>query len=356
MSGIKVIFGGAGINPGSPFGDIPTLRTTFDKLEAAGVKTIDTSNIYGASESILGEAGAASRFTVDTKTAGGFHSQGIGGTRAAILEQAQNSRNKLGGPVDVFFIHAPDANVPLEETLSAINEVYQTGFFKRFGLSNYEAADVEKVYNICKEKGYPLPQVYQGSKYITIRDQTYPSPEKKEKRSPPPPFFLFFAPVSPIITDYSAAARKQESVLFPTLRKLNMSFYAYSPLAGGFLTKTRSDIAQGAGRFNASAFGGIYHNMFSAKASYVDALEQWASIAQEEKTTPASLAYRWVRYNSSLKAELGDALLIGASSVKQLEETLEEIGKGPLSARAVERIDQMWETIKHEAPLDPLHQ
>ncbi|KAL9534562.1 Oxidoreductase [Sphaerulina musiva] len=318
MSGIKVIFGGAGINPGSPFGDIPTLRTTFDKLEAAGVKTIDTSNIYGASEAILGEAGAASRFTVDTKTAGGFHSQGIGGTRAAILEQAQNSRNKLGGPVDVFFIHAPDANVPLEETLSAINEVYQTGFFKRFGLSNYEAADVEKVYNICKEKGYPLPQVYQGN--------------------------------------YSAAARKQESVLFPTLRKLNMSFYAYSPLAGGFLTKTRSDIAQGAGRFNASAFGGIYHNMFSAKASYVDALEQWASIAQEEKTTPASLAYRWVRYNSSLKAELGDALLIGASSVKQLEETLEEIGKGPLSARAVERIDQMWETIKHEAPLDPLHQ
>ena len=37
------------------------------------------------------------------------------------------------------------------------------GFFKRFGLSNYKAEDVEKVYNHCKDKGYPLPQVYQGT-------------------------------------------------------------------------------------------------------------------------------------------------------------------------------------------------
>ena len=68
----------------------------------------------------------------------------------------------LGSDVDVFYIHAPDADTPIEQTLEGVNEVYKMGFFKRFGLSNYKAEDVEKVYNHCKEKGYPLPSVYQG--------------------------------------------------------------------------------------------------------------------------------------------------------------------------------------------------
>jgi aflatoxin B1 aldehyde reductase len=42
-------------------------------------------------------------------------------------------------------------------------------------------------------------------------------------------------------------ARKQEEVLFPTLRKLGIAFYAYSPIAGGFLTKTKKDIEDGKG-------------------------------------------------------------------------------------------------------------
>lgn len=219
MSGIKLVFGGAGINPGATaFGDISTLKEGFEKLKAAGVKNLDTANLYGQSETILSEAGAPELFTIDTKTRGGFNKEG-GGKKDAIIKEAQNSKEKLGS-VDIFYIHAPDNNTSLDETLSAIDEVHKTGFFKRFGLSNYQAADVEKVYNHCKEKGYVLPSVYQGN--------------------------------------YSAVARKQEEVLFPTLRKLGMSFYAYSPLAGGFLTKTRADIEQGAGRFNKEALGGLY--------------------------------------------------------------------------------------------------
>jgi aflatoxin B1 aldehyde reductase len=79
-----------------------------------------------------------------------------------VYEEGTNSEKLLGTKVDIFYIHAPDPDTKLENTLAGVNEVYKTGFFKRFGLSNYKAEDVEKVYNICKEKGYPLPSVYQG--------------------------------------------------------------------------------------------------------------------------------------------------------------------------------------------------
>ena len=194
-----------------------------------------------------------------------------------------------------------------------MNDVYKTGVFKRFGLSNYSANDTQKVYDICKKNGYVLPTVYQGN--------------------------------------YSPVARRQETELFPTLRKLGIAFYAYSPLAGGFLTKTPQQVQDGAGRFDLETFGGLYRALYM-KPSYLEALAKWEAIAKEEGVARAELAYRWVRYNSPLKKEHGDAIIIGASTVEQLEQTLVGIEKGPLSKKAVEAIDQVWEEVKHEAPLD----
>lgn len=68
----------------------------------------------------------------------------------------------LHGNVDIFYIHSPDDGTPIEATLEGIKAVFDSGFFKRFGLSNYKAEDVEKVYEHCKTQGYPLPSVYQG--------------------------------------------------------------------------------------------------------------------------------------------------------------------------------------------------
>lgn len=226
------------------------------------------------------------------------------------------SKGFLGPEVDIYYLHAPDSNTPLDETLSAIDEIHKTGFFKRFGLSNYKAEDVQKVYDHCKAKGYVLPTVYQGN--------------------------------------YNAVARKQETLLFPTLRKLGISFYAYSPLAGGFLTKTREQIKEGAGRFNTSGDPGMYTPMYS-RPSLLEALAEWQNIAKEEGCTPADLAYRWVKYNSPLKPEQGDAIIIGASSADQLRQTLGSINGGPLSDKAVKSIDEMWKKIEHEAPLDNYH-
>ena len=90
-------------------------------------------------------------------------------------------------------MHAPDKDVPVSETCAGINDAYKEGLFQRFGLSNYSAQEVQAVYDACQKEGWVLPTAYQGN--------------------------------------YSPVARKQEEILFPTLRKLGMAFYAYSPMA-----------------------------------------------------------------------------------------------------------------------------
>lgn len=195
--------------------------------------------------------------------------------------------------------------------------MYKTGVFARFGLSNFQAETVQQVYDYCKENDFVLPTVYQGN--------------------------------------YSAVARKQDTLLFPLLRKLNIAFYAYSPIAGGFLTKTAQQVKDGAGRFATDTFiGQMYAGMYG-KPTYLEALSEWEAIAKDVGCSRAELAYRWVSYNSPLDPKYGDAIIVGASSLEQLSQTLEGLTKGPLPESASKRIDAVWEKIQHEAPLDNYH-
>jgi len=311
-AGLKVVFGTAAFGNYPPWTEPEYIEKAFAVLSSHGTLTLDSAQLYGESEKTLGEVKAGDKFVIDTKWMGGWTPGWA--SKENIVSSAKSSIEKLGvKQVDIFYIHSPDAQSDLEETLAGVDEVYKTGAFKRFGLSNYSPADTEKAYAICKAKGYVLPTVYQGN--------------------------------------YSPVARRQETELFPTLRKLGIAFYAYSPLAGGFLTKTAQQIEEGAGRFGKEALGGMYRQMYM-KPAYLEALAKWEAVAAEEGCSRAELAYRWVTYNCPLKPEFGDAIIIGASKVEQLEDTLKGIEAGPLSAKAVEGIDKIWEGIKHEAPLD----
>lgn len=89
------------------------------------------------------------------------------------------------------------------------------------------------------------------------------------------------------------------------------------------------------------------------KPSYLEALVKWDAVAAGEGISPAELAYRWITHNSALKE--GDGVVIGVSSIEQLELTLKGIEKGKLSEEAAKAIDGIWDSIKHEAPLDNFH-
>jgi aflatoxin B1 aldehyde reductase len=64
--------------------------------------------------------------------------------------------------VDIFYLHAADRSVPFEKTLETINELYEEGKFKQFGLSNYTAFEVAEIVMTCREQRWVRPTIYQA--------------------------------------------------------------------------------------------------------------------------------------------------------------------------------------------------
>lgn len=112
---------------------------------------------------------------------------------------------------------------------------------------------------------------------------------------------------------------------------------------------------KGTGRWDiTSRYGKLYHSKYN-RPTLVESLSEWNLIAKDAGITPSALAYRWVTYNSILSPEHGDGIIIGASSVQQLEDTLKALEDGPLDPKSSERIDKVWASVKDEAPIDNYH-
>ena len=72
--------------------------------------------------------------------------------------------------------------------------------------------------------------------------------------------------------------------------------------------------------------------------------------AQKEGLTGHEVALRWALHHSILDGKLGDAIIIGASSLGQLEENLEICKAGPLPVHLVQMVDEMGERVRESAP------
>ncbi|CAI7586711.1 unnamed protein product [Penicillium glandicola] len=314
MASIKIIWGGASIMDEVAYPTLESINEVLDILHAKGIKIIDTAKLYKNSEELLGKLHADSRFIIDSKYPGGFSSEPS--TPESFLASLDESLALLQtDQLDVYYMHAPERRSSTEDLLASIDSAYQAGKFKRFGLSNYLAEEVEEVVRICREKNYVVPSVYQGN--------------------------------------YSAVARRAEKEIFPTLRKHNISFYAYSPIAGGFLTKDVATLVSGGeGRWDPNTpLGEIYNALFN-KPSMLEGLGQWDKISKESGISKAELAYRWAAHNSALKGEFGDAVIFGSRNVEQLNQTLAALSKGPLSEEIAAQIEQVWNIVEADSPLD----
>ncbi|KAJ1555939.1 Aflatoxin B1 aldehyde reductase member 2 [Cladochytrium tenue] len=311
---VKIVFG--------TYGDVwysdANLAEAAAVLKEAGIRTLDSARAYGDSEAVIGRLGLPARFTVDTKHPGGFHP--LGATKESILEVAATSFGLLKtDQIDIYYLHGPDRKTPIEDTLEGINELYKQGRFKRFGLSNFTPDEVEEVVRVAVQKGYVLPTVYQGS--------------------------------------YSAVWRKEETTLFPVLRRLGLAFYAYSPTAGGFLTKSRRDLVGDgtpAGRFvdnPANVVNQIYRSYF-LRPWCLDFLDRWQRISAESAIPPAELANRWAAFHGVLNDSYGDAVIVGARTLEQLRETIAGLKRGPLPQRVVDQVEAVWDAAKSDALAD----
>ena len=276
----------------------------------------DTAFMYGGgdTERILGEI-LAQRGWEDITLATKAHPGAAQGTPSLRPEEVER---QLAGSlqrlqcdaVDLFYLHSPDNDTPLERTLEACARLHADGRFRRLGLSNYAAWQVAEAHHLCRSHGWPLPVVYQGM--------------------------------------YNALTRDVETELLPCLRHLGISFYAYNPLAGGLLT----------GRYlgaTAIPSSGRFHEQANYvprywRHSYLNSMERVQAACDAAGVSMTAAALAWMRHDSRLDAAAGDAVILGASTLEQLATNLDACRAGPLDDTLVQAFDAAWETCRPDCP------
>jgi aflatoxin B1 aldehyde reductase len=281
---------------------------------ASGGREIDTAYIYGegATEEILGRILAHTKPRQQLYLATKANPWGEGGLRPeSVRRQLETSLQRLQtDSVELFYLHAPDSQTPLEITLEACHALFREGKFRELGLSNYASWQVVDAWHICKGNGWVLPTAYQGR--------------------------------------YNAITRAVEPELLPALRAFGIRFYAYNPLAGGLLTgKYRSkEQFPLTGRF---ALMSTYKARYW-KASYFAAVDRLRAACEEEKIDMVESALRWEMYHSQLSGAHNDAFIIGASSPEQMSFNLTRATKGGLPLDLLHAYDCAWELVQADCP------
>ncbi|PVG04146.1 Aldo/keto reductase [Serendipita vermifera] len=216
--------------------------------------------------------------------------------------------------VELFYLHAPDRTTPWEITFKAVDELHKEGKFNKAcdTQPNKSSWEVAEIVTLCRHNGWIQPTVYQGI--------------------------------------YNAIHRAVEPELFPALRKFGISFYAYNPLSGGFLTGRYKDAAsqvEPGSRFDTSK--GTSQSTNYRKRYWNDhnfqALSIIAEAAEKENLTISEVALRWMSHHSLMKREHHDAVIIGASKKEHLEQNLVDLEKGPLPESIVAAVDEAWRVV-----------
>jgi aryl-alcohol dehydrogenase-like predicted oxidoreductase len=198
-------FGGAGSfkNVGST--DVQQARRQVDMCLDAGVNLIDTADIYsdGQSEEIVGEvlSGRRDKLLLATKVRGamGPGPNDAGLSRYHVISGCEASLRRLGTDhIDLYQVHEWDGQTPLEETLSALDLLVQSGKVRYIGTSNYTSWQLMKALGISARLG--LPQF--------VSQQIY----------------------------YSLQAREVEYELIPLAVDQGLGVLVWSPLAGGLVS------------------------------------------------------------------------------------------------------------------------
>ena len=136
--------------------------------------------------------------------------------------------------------------------------------------------------------------------------------------------------------------------LVPLLRKHGMSFNAYGPLAGGFLTgkvsSPKPDVDLSRTRWGEGNFP-VYPATY-LKPVVHDAVKTLVKVCEEHGMTITEASLRWI-VNHSVLGE-GDGIILGATRIDQLRGNVEACRKGRLPDAVLMAVEEMWENVKDE--------
>jgi aflatoxin B1 aldehyde reductase len=147
---------------------------------------------------------------------------------------------------------------------------------------------------------------------------------------------------------YNSVTRDAEDELFPCLHSLGLRFYVFNPLAGGFLTGKYDDRTRTpeSGRFKELPF---YMDRYW-KESYFKANEIIRTACERVGISMAEASLRWLNWHSFLSDDVGDAIIIGASTVNHLEQNLKACNEPELPEDVVQAYDKAWEIARPNCP------
>lgn len=262
----------------------PASRAIVERFLEAGGNFIDTADVYqrGIAEEITGRALGARRDGVVLATKGRMpmsedpNDRGAG--RRHLTRAVEASLRRLGTEwIDLYQIHWPDPSVPIEETLSTLNDLVAVGKVCHVGLSNYTGWELQRGIDACERHGW--------------------------------------APIVSHQPQYSLISREIELETLPLCSSHGIAVLPWSPLGGGVLTGKYSgadsvppDTRMGASEAQAR------RRLTQQNLSVAEAV---AKVGAEIGRSSAQVALNWVLSRPGVTSPI-----LGARSVAQLEDNL----------------------------------
>lgn len=271
-----------------------------------GINFFDTANVYnqGESERIVGKGlkGRRDEIILATKVHGqmGENPNHSGLSRRNILSAVDASLKRLDTDyIDIYYMHAPDYETSLEESLEAMSSLVKSGKVRYIGVSNHAAWQIADMLAVCDKRNY----------------------------------------ISPIITQnvYNPITRGIETELVPFLKAHGMGMAIYNPIAGGLLAgKHKPGQPAPDTRF---ANNKMYYDRYWSDENFA-AVEKLTRIAAEHNLSILQLAMKWCAVQDCVTS-----IITGVSRLSQLEQNIASIEGEPLNADIMAQCDEVWHSL-----------
>ena len=285
--------------------DVEASRKVIDKAIDSGINFFDTSDSYGTSENILGEILGERRKKIILATKFGSKQNALGeksgASRGYLLAEAEESLRRLRTDyIDLYQIHYPDPQTPIDETLRALDDLVKTGKVRYVGCSNFSATQLQDAEAAAIK--------HSVKSFVSSQDE------------------------------YSLLVRDIEREQLPLIERLGMSELPYFPLASGLLTgkyKKGSTAPKGTRLGEKQALADRYHT-----ESNLEKVERLQRFAEERGHTLLELAFSWL-----LSRKAVASVIAGATKPEQVEANA-KAGGWTLNADELAQIDEITQAPK----------
>lgn len=290
---------------------IKCVRTALD----SGITTLDTADVYAGTkaETVLGKALKGVRresYELFTKVyfPTGTGKNDRGSSRKHIMESVHASLKRLNTDhIDLYQFHRFDFETPLEESLSAFDDLIRQGKVMYIGFSEWRSEQIGSALKIQKELGY--------NRFISSQPQ------------------------------YSALWRVIEKEVDPICRENGIGHIVWSPMAQGVLTgKYLPGKKAPSGSRATDKKGGAGMISRWMRDDVLSAVQNLKPIAARENLTMGQLAIAWVLQNPNVSSAI-----VGASKPSQIKESVKASGI-KLNSETMKSIDKALKSVIERDP------